>query len=122
MNFRSVYLLQVWVAGSGSCLRMMRLWFLSSVATVGCSAGLAADANLGAQLARQWCAPCHVIAANQQTPTGEASPFAEIARRPNFNADRLAFFLLDPHPKMPDMSLTRAEAANLAAYIGSLAR
>ncbi|MGB8525505.1 MAG: cytochrome c, partial [Rhodoplanes sp.] len=26
----------------------------------------------------------------------------------------------DPHPKMPDMSLTRTEAADLAAYILSL--
>jgi hypothetical protein len=34
----------------------------------------------------------------------------------------LAFFLLDPHPKMPDMALTRAEAADLAAYISSLAQ
>jgi hypothetical protein len=31
-------------------------------------------------------------------------------------------FLLDPHPKMPDMSLTRTEAADIAAYIGSLRR
>jgi hypothetical protein len=28
--------------------------------------------------------------------------------------------LLDPHPKMPDMGLTRSEAADLAAYIASL--
>jgi hypothetical protein len=36
--------------------------------------------------------------------------------------NRLAFFLLDPHPKMPNMSLTRIEASDLAAYIASLAR
>jgi hypothetical protein len=28
--------------------------------------------------------------------------------------------LLDPHPKMPDMALSRAEAADLAAYIATL--
>jgi mono/diheme cytochrome c family protein len=32
----------------------------------------------------------------------------------------LAFFLLDPHPKMPSFPLSRAEAADLAAYIASL--
>jgi hypothetical protein len=31
----------------------------------------------------------------------------------------LALFLLLPHPKMPDMSLSRSEAADLAAYIVS---
>jgi hypothetical protein len=31
-------------------------------------------------------------------------------------------FLLDPHPKMPDISPTRIEAADLAAYIATLAR
>jgi hypothetical protein len=31
-------------------------------------------------------------------------------------------FLLDPHPKMPDMSLTRTEAGDLAAYIASLGK
>ena len=38
------------------------------------------------------------------------------------DAAKVAMFLLDPHPKMPDMSLTRSEAADLAAYIASLAR
>jgi hypothetical protein len=51
-----------------------------------------------------------------------AAPFATIARRPGFDAAKIALFLLTPHPKMPDMSLTRPEAADLAAYIGSLAR
>ena len=31
----------------------------------------------------------------------------------------LALFLLSPHPKMPDMNLSRNEAADLAAYIKS---
>jgi hypothetical protein len=29
-------------------------------------------------------------------------------------------FLLDPHAKMPDMGLSRTEAADLAAYIATL--
>jgi hypothetical protein len=40
---------------------------------------------------------------------------------PGFDRDKVAFFLLDPHPKMPDMALTRSEAADLADYIASLA-
>jgi mono/diheme cytochrome c family protein len=80
----------------------------------------AADISHGEQLARRWCAPCHVVASDQKTPTGEAPPFSTIARAPNFDAARLTLFLLDPHPKMPDMGLSRSAAADLAAYIASL--
>ena len=86
------------------------------------SPGAAADASHGEQLARRWCSSCHVAAADQRQTTGEAPPFAVISRTPGFDANKLAFYLLGPHPKMPDMSLTRSEASDLAAYIGSLAR
>jgi hypothetical protein len=32
----------------------------------------------------------------------------------------LAYFLLDPHPKMPELPLSRAAADDLAAYIEAL--
>ena len=85
--------------------------------------GIAADADNGARLAERWCEACHVIAAVQRgASTDAAPPFATIAARSGFDAAAIALFLLDPHPKMPNMSLTRTEAADLAAYIGSLAR
>ena len=59
----------------------------------------AADAYNGGQIARRWCEPCHVVAADQQGTTGEAPPFASIAKRPGFDAGQLAVFLLDPHPE-----------------------
>ena len=82
----------------------------------------AADAYSGGQIARRWCEPCHVVAGDQRGPTGEAPPFASIAKRPGFDTGQLALFLLDPHPKMPNMSLTRIEAGDLAAYIASLGK
>ena len=83
--------------------------------------GLAADADNGSRLAHRWCEACHVIAPIQsRSSTDVAPPFPSIAARPDFDAAKVALFLLDPHPKMPDMSLTRAEAADLAAYIASL--
>ncbi|WP_202801832.1 cytochrome c [Rhodovulum sp. PH10] len=85
------------------------------------AAAAEADAEHGALLARRWCAPCHVVAADQVQPTSEAAPFASIASRKGFDAGDLALFLLDPHPKMPSMNLTRAEAADLAAYVKTLA-
>jgi mono/diheme cytochrome c family protein len=80
----------------------------------------AADAANGLALGRRWCASCHVVAPDQRTQTSEALPFGTIAKQPDFSASKLALFLLDPHPKMPDMGLSRAAAADLAAYIASL--
>jgi mono/diheme cytochrome c family protein len=80
----------------------------------------AADAAHGEKLARQWCASCHVVALDQKGTVAEAPPFATIARKPDFDAARVALFLLDPHPKMPNMNLSRAEANDLAAYIKTL--
>jgi mono/diheme cytochrome c family protein len=83
------------------------------------TAASAADVNHGQVLAERWCAACHVTGPDQRRGT-EAPPFAAIAKKPDFDEGRLAFFLMDPHPKMPSMELTRAEAADLAAYIKSL--
>jgi mono/diheme cytochrome c family protein len=88
---------------------------LSSLAT----AGHAADAAQGGVLAKRWCAACHVVSVDQPSGTTQAPPFSSIARRPTFDAAQIAFFLLAPHPRMPDMSLTRNEAADLAAYIAN---
>jgi mono/diheme cytochrome c family protein len=85
--------------------------------------GFAADARNGESLARRWCVACHVVASSQhRSSTDQAPPFATIASRPGFNAGKLALFLLDPHPKMPDMGLARSQAADLAAYIETLRR
>jgi len=84
------------------------------------SLAMAADADHGAELARRWCATCHVVDAEQKLATTDAPPFAAIARKSDFTPEKLAFFLLDPHPKMPNFPLNRYEAADLAAYIAAL--
>ncbi len=83
---------------------------------------LAADIRHGEQLARRWCAACHIVADDQARGADNAPTFAAIARHPNFSADKVALFLRDPHPKMPDMQLSVPESADLAAYIASLAK
>lgn len=81
----------------------------------------AADIAHGQQLALRWCASCHSMdAENARTTTDVPQPFVDVARRSDFDVNRLALFLLDPHPVMPNMALTRVEAADLAAYIYSL--
>jgi mono/diheme cytochrome c family protein len=83
------------------------------------SVAVAADAAQGQVLAKRWCAACHVVASDQQSGNTQAPPFSAIADRPGFDAAKVALFLLDPHPKMPSMNLTHAEAADLAAYIAA---
>jgi mono/diheme cytochrome c family protein len=96
------------------------LALLMMAAVVDSAPSIAADVNHGRQVARRWCVSCHLVAASQRQTTTEAPPFATIARKPSFDVNRLAAFLLEPYPRMPNMSLTRAEAADTAAYIGSL--
>jgi mono/diheme cytochrome c family protein len=93
---------------------------LVAAVTLAISPAFGADPNNGQTLALRWCAPCHVVASNQTGITGEAPPFTTVAKRPDFDAAKIALFLLDPHPKMPNMGLSRTEAGDLAAYIATL--
>ena len=80
----------------------------------------AADADRGERLARRWCAACHVVAADQRQANADAPSFAAIASRRDFNARRLAFLLLSPHPVMPELALRRSEAEDIVAHIVKL--
>lgn len=103
---------------------MLRLFALGLSALAAWSAPARAaapgDASIGERLARQWCASCHVVGPGQQSATVDVPTFASISRRSDFDEQAVAFFLLDPHPKMPNLALTRREAADLAAYIATL--
>jgi mono/diheme cytochrome c family protein len=82
--------------------------------------GNCADPEHGLALAKRWCASCHIVSPEQQRASADVPPFATIARSPNFDARQLAYFLLNPHPKMPDLPLSRAAADDIAAYIATL--
>ena len=77
----------------------------------------AADVVHGETLAKRWCAACHIVAPDQSHGQDNAPPFATIAKIPGFDANAIARFLMNPHPRMPDMQLSRGEADDLAAYI-----
>ena len=86
------------------------------LAVLGGSA-FAADLSNGEAVAKRWCAACHVVAPDQKSGNTQVAPFSAIAKMPGFDEYKLALYLLLPHPKMPDMSLSRSEAADLTAYI-----
>lgn len=91
-----------------------------AVAGLSGSMALAADADHGAEIAKRWCATCHLVDSDQKQASADVPSFAAIAQKPDFTPEKVAFFLLDPHPKMPNFPLSRNEATDLAAYIGSL--
>lgn len=100
-------------------LKVSGLLFSAVVGLTG-SAVMAADADHGANLAKRWCATCHVVDGDQKQASADVPTFAQIARKSDFTPEKVAFFLLDPHPRMPSFPLNRNEAADIAAYIGSL--
>ncbi|MFG1360900.1 c-type cytochrome [Xanthobacter pseudotagetidis] len=97
-----------------------------AAAALAASAALAApvhrpDATAGRALAERWCVGCHVVGPGQQRAASDAPTFAALAARDgDIAAAWLAFRLLKPHPQMPQLALSRDEAADLAAYFASL--
>lgn len=100
--------------------RRLAILTVTAAALAPLSVSHAADADHGAELAKRWCASCHLVDGAQKQASADVPTFAQIAHRADFTAEKVAFFLLDPHPKMPNFPLSRLEAADIAAYIGSL--
>lgn len=101
----------------------MRLLYhcLALPAVLVASAALAADAESGRRMAEARCVPCHAVAPGQRPATSQAPPFEAIARKFAQNPETLAFALRDPHPRM-NITFTRTEMEDVAAYINSLAK
>ena len=68
-----------------------------------------ADATKGAQIARQWCANCHVIGGNSTAAVPQGPPTFSAIARSGMASDHLRAFLSHP--------LTRAEIDDLIGYI-----
>ena len=79
----------------------------------------AADLDHGLQLARHWCASCHLVESGG-TASDVAPTFAAIANNPATTEQNLHGWLAKPHPPMPDLKLTRDQEDDVLAYILSL--
>lgn len=95
------------------------LGFVLTAALAAAPALARADAANGARLAQLWCSSCHVTGNGtpQMVQPGPPS-FRSVARR--LTGEQIRTFLTKPHGAMPDLSLTRSEIDDLAAYIQSL--
>src|SRR5947207_15792230 len=78
-------------------LKRLEILVLSAAGLCG-SVAMAADANNGAQLAKGWCATCHLVDSDQKQASADVPPFAAIARKPDFTPEKVVFFFLDQLP------------------------
>lgn len=83
------------------------------------------DAQKGRDIARTWCANCHVVEDNPARAADTAPTFRAIAARPGLTADGLRAFLSGQHSnasqgRMPNLSLSRHDVENAVAYLLSL--
>ena len=99
-------------------MRPLNRLTLMALLTMGAATpALAAVAGKGETIAVRWCAACHVVAPGQKQAKADAPPFTAIAAKRTY--EDLRVFLANPYPRMPDMSLTRDEIADLVAFIKS---
>jgi mono/diheme cytochrome c family protein len=99
--------------------RAPRFFVLASVAALLAAPAAAGDVKKGAVIAKRWCATCHVVSADQTTAVADAPSFFDVAQR-RTDRKQLSNFLVDPHPPMPDMHLSRKEIDDIVSYIRSL--
>jgi cytochrome c len=79
------------------------------------------DVASGRELARTWCTPCHVVdLEGHGTDAGPALPvlLGDGVR----TSDQIRGWLADPHPPMPNLSLSRQEIEDIVAYLQSMAK
>ncbi len=83
-------------------------------------AAQAADPERGLQLARTWCAQCHIVAPGD-AGSDAGPPFSVVAGSLEPDGEFLRQWLLAPHEPMPFLDLADPEVDDLRAYIQSLA-
>ncbi len=75
----------------------------------------------GHKMAAQWCAHCHAISPeSSEKVQADVPSFDFIASKPGQTRETVENGILDPHPPMPDLRLSREAVSNLALYILSL--
>ena len=79
-----------------------------------------ADPEIGRALAERVCVACHVVSKQPSTVATDVPSFPAIANKPGQSMETIAGRIVIPHPPMIAVPLTRAEIADLAAYIMAL--
>ncbi|CCM75358.1 c-type cytochrome [Rhizobium mesoamericanum] len=103
---------------------MLQAWaILGTLLVMFVGESTAADPRNGERIAERWCSGCHIVTSGQQQGSDQIPTFAQIGRSGRFDEQSLGVFLRAPHhSRMPNLSLTRSEVADLVAWIESHSR
>ena len=105
---------------------MLRIGMLVGILAASACAANAQDpsgnSEAGRVYAREVCAPCHAVTAEQASRRfiAIAPDFQSIANTPGMTATALRAFLQTPHPKMPNLILSPEQSADVIAFLLNL--
>jgi len=102
--------------GSRNRLAILAPLLVATASLIEPGAALAADPADGLRLARHWCSSCHLVEPGVKT-SDAAPPFPAIGRDPTSTPERLHAWLANPHPPMPNLTLSRQQEDDIIAYI-----
>ena len=77
------------------------------------------NVDAGRQLVTRSCTTCHA-ASETATATDGAPPLSFVARDNKQNPAWIRGWLMDPHPPMPGIMLSRQQIADIIAYLNAL--
>ena len=88
---------------------------------LGSPARAAGDADAGLSVAQRWCSSCHAVDPSpQRAPVDGVPSFRAIAALPNYESGWVAAFIQNPHPPMPNLSLSKRDIDDITAYLDRL--
>jgi cytochrome c len=79
----------------------------------------AADANAGRDLVMRSCSTCHATTGAQRA-SDTAPPLSFLAKDNKTRPAWIRGWLMDPHPPMPNITLSRAQIDNIIAFLNTL--
>ena len=79
----------------------------------------AGNADAGRQLVMRSCITCHATAGAAKATDG-APPLSFVARDNKQNPAWIRGWLMDPHPPMPGIMLSRQQIDDIVAYLNAL--
>ena len=85
------------------------------------SAQAAGNPEAGHQLAQLWCSSCHAVEPQpERAPVDGVPSFRAVAGAKDYAPGRVRSFLNNPHPPMPNLSLTSGQIDDITAYLDRL--
>jgi mono/diheme cytochrome c family protein len=77
------------------------------------------NSEAGRQLVLRSCSSCHALESST-TATDAAPPFSDVAKANKERPEWIRFWLMDPHPPMPRIALSRQQIENIIAYLDTI--